>query len=948
MSALPSGTVTFLFTDIEGSTRLWEERPDAMRVALARHDDLLRETIATHKGHVFKTMGDAFCAVFPRAADAVAAALSVQQELHRAQRAAAGAEGEPALKVRMAVHTGEVEEREGEYSGPVVSRVARLLATGYGNQVLLSVATEALVHDVLPAGASLRDLGSHRLRDLQRPEQVFQLLHPDLAAEFPPLRSLESVPNNLPRQLTSFIGRERELHEVKRLLGEANLVTLTGVGGCGKTRLALQVAAEVVQEYADGAWLIELAGLEEPSLAPQQVMRVLGVREQPGQTPTDTLIEFLKPQSLLLVLDNCEHLLAECARLADALLRRCPRLRIIATSRETLGVAGEWTYRVPSLSLPDPDRLPPPDRLQEFAAVRLFADRAALSLPSFAMTAANRSAVAQVCCRLDGIPFAIELAAARVRTLSPEQIAARLDDRFRLLTAGNRTALPRHQTLRALIDWSYVLLAEPEQKLLQRLSVFAGGFTLEAAEAICGNADDSGNDVSSPLASVIRHLSSDEILDLLALLVDKSLVMYEEPSGAEVGRYRLLETVRQYSRDRLEEGEDAEEVRRRHRAWFLALSRRASGPVRVETADWLAQMDTERDNVRSALAWSLRNEEGEVCLQIVAAPWLFWYYRGYWSEGRQWLERALALPDAASPTPARSYALRCAGKLAYLQGDLAAAEAMLEESLAILRGLNDTKSQPPVLNALAEVARVRGDYAQTRLLFEESLTILRAMGDRGDIAWATQALGEVALEEGDPSAQALLEEGLAFFRERGSEAGTATALVHLAELARRRGDGERASALCEESLALRRSIGHKSGISRSLNCLGRIAVLRGEITAARAYHEEALTLRQELGDRAGAAECLEGLAETYLRSSQEPEVDEEVRRRRVEGATRVFGAAQAMRDAAGIPLTPAARQERDGQLADARAALGEAKFAAAWAEGQAMSPEQALAALAEG
>lgn len=512
-SALPTGTVTFLFTDIEGSTQLWERQPDAMRSALARHDQILRDVVGRQGGGVFKTVGDSFCAAFATATDALEAALTAQKALGAEERA-----GGLRLRVRMALHTGAVEERDGDYFGQALNRVSRLLSAAHGGQTLVSAATHQLVRDALPPGVTLGHLGEHRLRDLSRPEQVFQLCHPELPHEFPPLRGMNhpGLPNNLPQQLTSFIGRERELAAVKGLLGSHRLVTLAGSGGCGKTRLALQAAADVLEGYPNGAWLVELGSLLEPALVAQAVVSALGLREQAGQTPTQTLAECLKPKTMLLILDNCEHLLAACADLADGLLRACPQVTLLASSREALGIAGEQTYRVPSLSVPDPRQLATVESLSGCESVRLFLDRATLSRPDFRLTAPNAPALASVCQRLDGIPLAIELAAARVRSLSVEEIAGKLDSRFRLLTGGSRMALPRQQTLRALIDWSYSLLNAQEKRLLNRLSVFAGGWTLEAAEQVCVGAGRTEDGIEDW-----------ETLDLLVSLVDKSVALAE-------------------------------------------------------------------------------------------------------------------------------------------------------------------------------------------------------------------------------------------------------------------------------------------------------------------------------------------------------------------------------------------------------------------------------------
>src|SRR5579884_1088216 len=555
--SLPSGTVTFLFTDIEGSTRLWEQHPEAMRLALARHDSLLEQAITQHNGHVFKTVGDAFCAAFAAPLDALAAALVAQQSLQQEDWAEVGS-----VRVRMALHTGAAEERKGDYFGPALNRVARLLSIGHGGQVLLSAVTQAQVRRKIPSGASLKEMGWHRLKDLQEPQHVYQLLHPSLPSEFPALNSLDSLPNNLPRQLSSFIGREKEIAEIKRLLSASPLVTLIGTGGCGKTRLALQVAAEVLEQYPQGVWLVELAALSDPNLLVQTIATSLGLRESPGQPLLQTLRDYLQSRTLLLVLDNCEHLIQACADLIATLLQACPHLSLLTTSREALRIGGEQMYRVPSLLAPDPDNLPKEEKdlaaiVSEYEAPRLFVERASLQKPDFAITPQNAAMVASVCHRLDGIPLAIELAAARVSVLSVEEIEARLEHRFRLLSGGSRTALPRQKTLQATLDWSYDLLSKPERSLLSRLSVFSGGWTLAAAEAVCARED----------------IEAWEVLDLLTSLVNKSLVIAEEQVGRS--RYRMLETVRQYNRERLAQTGQESEIQGRHKDFFLAMAEEA-------------------------------------------------------------------------------------------------------------------------------------------------------------------------------------------------------------------------------------------------------------------------------------------------------------------------------------------------------------------------------------
>ncbi|MBV9867246.1 MAG: adenylate/guanylate cyclase domain-containing protein [Abitibacteriaceae bacterium] len=484
MATLPTGTVTFLFTDIEGSTQLLHQLSDRYANVLAQHHQLLRAALETYHGQEVDNQGDAFFAVFARAGDAVSAAVAAQRAL-----AAHTWPEEGQVRVRIGLHTGEPTRTDSGYVGMDVHRGARIMAAGHGGQILLSHTTRDLVENNLPPGVALHTLGEHRLKDLQQPTPIFQLEIKDLPNDFPPLNTLSRRPHNLPVQLTSFIGRESAIQEVKHLLSSIRLLTLTGAGGCGKTRLSLQVGAEVLEDYDDGVWLVELAPVADPALIVQTVASTLGIREQGARPLLETLIDYLKPKTLLLLLDNCEHLLEGCAQLAHALLKSCPTLKILASSREGLGVAGEQTYRAPSLTRPDPKLVAtlPLEQLTQYEAVRLFIDRAVLTSPHFSVTNQNAPAVAEICHRLDGIPLAIELAAARVKAMSVEQISTRLTDRFRLLTGGSRTALPRQQTLRALIDWSYDLLSDKEKLLLARLSVFAGGWTLEAAEKVCSD-----------------------------------------------------------------------------------------------------------------------------------------------------------------------------------------------------------------------------------------------------------------------------------------------------------------------------------------------------------------------------------------------------------------------------------------------------------------------------
>lgn len=973
MSALPNGTVTFLFTDIEGSTRLWEACPDAMRPALARHDLLLRLAIEEREGHVFKTMGDAFCAAFHTAADALNAAMTAQQALH------SEIWPEPVtIKVRMALYTGDAELQDGDYFGQALNRISRLLNAGHGGQTLLSRTTEELARDALPPLVTLENRGEHRLRDLNQPETIFQAHHPALPAAFPPLKSLDNpaLPNNLPLQLTSFIGRAKEMADVKNLLDATRLLTLTGGGGCGKTRLSLEVATDALEHFPDGVWLVELAPISDPALVTQTVASVLNLAEQAGKPLLQTLTETLKAKKLLLLLDNCEHLLTACARLTEALLRSCPNVKIIASSREGLGIAGEQAYRVPSLSLPDIRQTATPESIGQYESARLFIDRALLSKTEFIVTRQNAPALASVCHRLDGIPLAIELAAARIRSLAVEEINVRLDNRFRLLTGGSKTALPRQQTLRAAIDWSYDLLKTPERLLLARLSVFVGGWTLAAAEQVgagagcwvlgvgnTANADENQND-----DSVIEEW---EIFDLLTSLVDKSLVVAE--TQAETTRYRLLESVREYGCDLLTRSEENAAVSEKHRDYFLELAETARPKLRgAEQAQWLAILEEEHDNLRQALTFCLQETEaGEAGLRLGAALQQFWITRGHLREGRESLTAALAHPAAQDYTKARSEALNGAGVLAYRQGDYAAARSLHEESLVIRlalgdrqgsaasygnlgnvayeqsdyalaralqekrleigRELGDRQGNAASLGNLGNVAYKQGDYALARTRFEESLAIQREAGDKRGIAISLLNLGLMACEQSDyDAARSLYGESLAIKRELGDRQGIAISLFNLGSIASDQGDYALARSLQEESLQLRRELGDRQGIAASLGNLGILAYRHGDYDTARTMQKESLTLRQEIGDRQGAAGSLEAFAFLAVKEKQE------------ESAARLWGAADALREVLGSPLAPHERERYEVEAAAAQKALGAAAFAALFQEGRALTLEQAI------
>lgn len=848
MAALPFGTVTFLFTDIEGSTRMWDESPEAMRVALARHDSLMRMAIREHNGYVFKTIGDAFCAAFTTATDALSAALTAQRALNR--------EAWPtpeSLQVRMAIHTGAVESRDDDYFGQPLNRTARLLATGHGGQVLLSDVAHDLCRDSLPTGCLLTCLGDHRLRDLDRPESVFQLLHPSLNASFPPLKSLDnpSLPNNLPQQLTSFIGREREISEITDLLKKTRLLSLSGSGGSGKTRLAMQAAAELLEQYADGVWLVELASVSvsDGALAAQTVAQALQISERSGQPMMQTLCESLKNKHLLLLLDNCEHLLAPCAAIASALLRTCPHIKIVATTREAIGIGGELTYRVPSLSSPDPKHVATSQSLSQYEAVRLFIERARFHKPEFTVTDQNAPALASVCQRLDGIPLAIELSAARVRSLSVEEINTRLNSRFRLLTGGDRSALPRHQTLRALIDWSYDLLNDTEKALLGRLSVFCGGWTMNAAEQVCAG------DCVEPW----------QILDMLASLVDKSLVVSEEQSGST--RCRLLETVKQYAADRLVESGSSMQFRNRHRDYFLEFAEVAEPHLRgSDQVEWFHQLESEHDNLRAAQDWCLEtynisNHANEVALEAAlrfcgALRW-FWIIRGYLQEGAKRSIDAVELARAGHGSSRLADGLRAAGTCCMVMADYAASRRYYEEELTLRREAGDRNEQARALVNLGVWAREHHDYVQAALYFNEAVSLADVAEIPRTTGWALGGLGTIALLKGEvDEAKRLTERAIIMSRQFGlkdleAEVLTISGLTELAQ-----GDTDAAYARLAEALKLSSALQHRLLIPAVLTAFSRFHEAGGDLPRSITLLAIAESFRARLGTQFPAYELI--------------------------------------------------------------------------------------------
>jgi predicted ATPase/class 3 adenylate cyclase len=779
---------TFLFTDIEGSTRLWGEAPDEMAGVLARHDRILVEAISSAGGRVFKHTGDGFIAVFDAPGGALAAAVAIQQhELLLAEQP---------VPVRTAIHRGPAIQRDGDYFGLTLSRAARLLAAGHGGQVILSGDVAEAVGSDLPPGLTLRDLGLFRLRDLTSRERIFQVDAPGLRGEFPPLRTLEAYPHNLPAQVSSFVGREQEIGIVRDLMRRHRCVTLTGAGGSGKTRLALQAAAEALDDFEHGVRLVELATVEQAGLAPRAVATALGLKDE-SRPVAESLREHLRDRQMLLVLDNCEHLVGAAAELAADLLAECPGVRVLATSREPLSLRGEATFRVPSLSLPSMqrgDKVPRLEDLRAWEAPRLFEERARLAA-DFILGEENAADVLRICRRLDGMPLALELAAARVKVLSPAQIADRLDDRFRLLRGGSRDTLPRQQTLRALVDWSHDLLSSEERTLIRRLSVFAGGWDLEAAEEVAAGGE----------------IRAEDLLDLLERLVEKSLVVADTQAGA--ARYRMLETIREYSRERLTEVGEETEFRRRHFAWALGLADRSeaglSGP---EQARFLERLEEEHDNCRAALGWAEAHGSPADMQRLGAALWRFWFVHGYLHEGRDWLRRALA--GGPTPPEVRAAALNGAGNLAWVLRDLDAARAYHEEALALRREVGNPLEIGGSLNNLGLIARHTGDLLGARHYFQEALEVYQAAHHRARLAITLNNLGGIATEMKDVDlARRLYEEALPHQENPASRADT---LASLGGLLTKHGQAADGLQFIREALRIRWKLGDLRTVARSL------------------------------------------------------------------------------------------------------------------------------------
>ncbi|WP_240631675.1 LuxR family transcriptional regulator [Mycobacterium colombiense] len=1002
---LPTGTVTLLLADVQGSTQLWDAQPQEMTAAIAKLDQTLGELVRTHHGirPVEQGEGDSFVIAFSRASDAAACALALQ----RAPLAP--------LRLRIGVHTGEVQLRDdNNYVGPAINRTARLRELAHGGQTVLSGTTGDLVADSLADDVWLTDLGTHALRDLPRPERVLQLCHPDLCNEFPPLRKRDTViAQRLPAQLTSFVGRDTEMGDVQSILARNRLVTLTGAGGVGKTRLAVQIAAAIAGDYADGICYVDLAPITDPDLVPITAARTLGLPDHPGRSPEKSLLQFVGDRHMLMVLDNCEHLLDASAALITALLAACPRLTALATSREPIGVSGEVIWRVPSLSF-------------EGDAARLFEDRAHHAHPGFSVNDDNAAAVNEICRRLDGMPLAIELAAARVRALSPNEILAGLQDRFRLLTGGSRTAVRRQQTLQASVDWSHALLTEPERTLFRRLGVFMGGFDLDACRQVVCDED----------------LAPHQVLDVLALLIDKSLVIAESLGSAT--RYRLLETIRQYAQERLSASAEAITVRDRHRDHYTAMAAALDAPGRTSLELLLDQAEAEIDNLRAAFAWSRENFDTDSALQLATSLLPLWLTRGLPKEGSDWLDLGLADADArgAHVTP-RAMARGLADKAFLDNMRDAESLARAQRSLAIARELDDPallartltacgrlaawnpELARPYLSEAEALARAMGDrWRLSQILYSQALTAIVGAGDldaavaaategrdvadevgdrgysrgcrfclsvvpwvRGDIAEAENQLRQLMVEADEAhaliwqvnarsylclvlahSAQAAEGRAVALEALDGAaeigryQEGVVYAALAFADLA-----GGDIDAAVDASAAARERFGDRPLAATTTKPSAQVALARGDLASARRFAEddvasavgwfmvEALTTRARVAlaeDEPGQAErdvhdALMRAVETGIHSLVPDLLECLARLTHLAGshldAARLFGAAHAVRERTGIVRFRVYDAEYDASVLATRQALTEKEFDDAWAAGAALSMDEAIA-----
>jgi predicted ATPase/class 3 adenylate cyclase len=913
MSNFPTGTVTFLFTDIEGSTPLWEKLPEAMKTALAKHDSILKEAVESNKGQVIKTTGDGIHAVFATAIDSVNAALDAQRTF---QTSEVSETSDVLIRVRMGMHTGEAELRDGDYFGSALNRASRIMSIGHGGQILISETTLNIAREHLSSDVSMLNLGQHQLRGLSGAEYIYQISTTDLQQEFPALRSQKKATDNLPTQLTSFVGRERELAEAKSRFENARLLTLIGPGGTGKTRLSIQIGSQLVINFKDGVWLVEFAPIYDPSLIMQTIASVFEIGEVPG-IPLKTLVhDFLRGKHLLIIFDNCEHLVEPSAKIAEELLQVAQNIKIIASSREALGINGETVYRVPSLSLPDQAEVKKEPAMQ-FESVQLFVERANAANRKFQLTDENASAVAQICARLDGIPLAIELAASRITVFSPEQIAKRLDDRFKLLTGGSRTALPRQQTLRALIDWSYDILSEDERALLRRLSVFAGGWTFEAAETICNNLD---------------------VFELLPQLVNKSLVTVKD--NDEEPRYFLLETIRQYARDKLLENGEGAGTRDRHLAYFLGMVEFAQplSLIKGKEKEWINRLQTEFDNIRTAVEWGLSNDPFATARMIFALAFLM-VMTSYAGEAHHWGEMTLKAIDNLGKDLSEEEQLHRARLLismmvmSFVMGDNETARKEGMEAYPVLKNSSDDKRTFALsFGFLCGASLITGHKEEAIELFEEARALAEELNDGYIMGSILSAGSRVEVFAKGDFAKAIEYHTKAgeLLREHGNYWSYGITMYGFGNLYLAHKEFEKSRENYKIAMQAMQKLGSNRIIVMIKSDLAHILRYEGKYSEALAAYRETIKDWQRMGHRAAIAHQLECMA--FINKAMEE----------TEKATRLFGAAEALRQEIKIDMMEQEREEYEKEINDMKTGIDEKVFTSLWSEGQSMTMDEAI------
>jgi len=921
MGTQPTGTVTFLFTDIEGSTKLAQEYPDAMQALLARHNEILDEAIKAHDGFLFRTVGDAYCVAFQNVTDALMAALDAQRRLHHEAWSPAS------VKVRMGIHIGAAQlDDNSDYSGyATLALVQRIMSAGHGGQVLLSQTAYELIGNGLPAGVQLMDMGEHHLKDILRPEHLYQLTASELPSEFPALKTQKMINHNLPVKLTSFIGRERELAEIKAKIADARLLTLIGPGGTGKTRLSIQLGGELLAQFPDGIWMIELAPVSDPALITQTIAFVFGLRESPDRPLIDLIIDYLRVKKMLVILDNCEHLIDDCAKLAELLIQSCANLKILASSRETLGVSGETTYRVPSLSLPQTSQnFEDFENLLEFESIQLFVDRAIAANSNFQLSGVNASAVAQVCRRLDGIPLALELAAARVKVLSVEQIAERLDDRFRLLTGGSRTALPRQQTLRALIDWSYDLLSEPEKALFRRLAVFVGGWTLEAAEKVCSS----------------NGVDEYEVLDLLAQLVDKSLVIADEKENNV--RYYRLETIRQYAREKLLATDESVVVRDYHLDFFIEMTARIDEEyINPRQEDVFKKIMSEYDNIRSALSWAVESNLEKAIILLTSASTIWpWILQGKITDAHEWCKRIVLQLNSLSRdeldgikevSKLKAQLLNRYAQVLMNMGNHQASRVAVEESIELAQKINNHAILAEALATFGHCALYGGDPDAALEAARKSINICEREGYIRLLFWAFDAMVHIHTATGKKSeATKYHKMGTDLLIKAGVPVDPISTAVGLTEDPFNDNGLEGALKYIDNAIAIMTERNDKYGLTFMQSNFAHTLREHGEFEKALIYYRRTIRLWQDWGHRAAIAhqlECFGFIAQMLGDTSR---------------AACLFSAAETIRNSIKSLRTPSEQKEFKDAKSKLQSSMDEDEFKKLWDEGINMTLEQAI------